>query len=88
MTQIRRENANLAQFKALIKQTTNNINVIFFPAMDTYPATFTTSIVVGNTTHILYTQKNELRRFKNITALTKALELDHTSPSLKLLISA
>lgn len=92
MTQYRRANANLAQFKALIKSYDTQINVIFFPANAAYPDSFTTTIEIKErdkiTTHILHTQKNELRRFKNISALTNALQLDHTSPAINLLISA
>ncbi len=83
MTEFNTLNVNLEQFREVIKTTMEKVNVIYFPD-DNH---FTITLLTGHTTYLLYTQKNVIRTFKNMSAIVSALQLNEESRGLSLLIS-
>jgi hypothetical protein len=84
MSEFKRETVNLEQFLALCAKTSEKINILFHPSHNT----FTVTLIDGYTTYTLYTQKNHIRSFKNMSAVVKALQLvENETQSLNLLIA-
>ena len=84
-----RENANLEQFKKAMKSSTDKLTVCYFlpnPECPKYGDYYTVATSVGDTSYILHTQKNELRRFKNMAALTSALGITSNAKTINLSI--
>ncbi len=66
---------NLQQFKVLLSHEESEIFINCYTENEIYKTFYTITINNSDTTHFLFTQKNEQREFKTLDAIIKSLKL-------------